>query len=182
MTRPPGVPSTSETDREASAATARGQPTRTLGSRMASADCRRTGCHSEASDWLGFCSWCLWCLLIGAWPAGCVQSGLNAGWTSGSHRWTESVRMGRRCRSAQSGSNPTHPQTPHQQSHQGLRGLHPSPLPLCAPLHLLPPLWLHPGCSAPSGSWAGGWTGGWRETESQDSPHGSSEKEERDQK
>lgn len=141
-----------ETEHEASVATAHGQLIRTLGSRMASAGCHRTGCHSEASDWPGFCSWCLWCLPIGAWPAGYVPCALSAGWRSGSRQWTEPERMGRRCRSAQSGSNLTCPPTSPQQSRHGLRGPHLCPLPPCAPLHLPPPLWPRPGCSAPSDS------------------------------
>lgn len=141
-----------EMEHEASVVTARGRLTRTLGSRMVSAGYHRTGCHSEVSDWPGFCSWCLWCPLNGAWPAGYVQCVLSAGWRSVSHQWTEPERMGRRYRSAQSGSNLTCPLTPHQQSRQGLRGPRPFPLPLCAPLHLPPPLWFHPSCSAQSGS------------------------------
>lgn len=132
--------------------TARGRPTQILGSRMASAGCHRTDYHSEASDWPGFCSWCLWFLLIGAWPGGDVPCVLSAGWRSGSHQWTKPERMGMRCRSAQSGSNLTCPLTSLQQSRQGLRGPHPFLLPLCAPLHLPPPLWPRPGCLALSGN------------------------------
>lgn len=164
-----------ETKYEACAATIRGRLTRNLGSRMVSAGCHRTGCHSEASDWPGFCSWCLSFLLIGAWPVGYVLCAQSAGWMSESRQWTVPEKTGRRCRSAQSRSNLTCPLTSLQQSHQGLRGPHPFLLHLCAPLHLPPLLWSHPGCSALSGNWACDWTGEGRETESQDSPHGSSE-------
>lgn len=154
--------------------TAHGRLIQTLGSRMASTGCRRTGCHSEASDLPGFCSWCPWFLLIGAQQVGYAPCARSAGWRNESRQWTELERMGRRCRSGQSRNNLTYPLRNLQQSDKGFRGPPPFLLPLCAPLYRPQPLWPRPGCLALSGNWVCDLTEGWKEMESRDSHRGSS--------